>query len=604
MTTRARTTFKISGNRAQRARRRGVASVACGLLFTVAVGFGCSSGVPGDATSLDGEGHVIGDAVASSEAALSPFAMKGFADPIFGSKAQSRCLMNVTQAFNNLPSSPIRNRYRSRGGATLPPFNKTLRTFEACAVDWNGNSTIDRHIQGVARLPGVLDNRWLAVTRAHNLEYAGVHLVHMGDLHGADGTRMLRPGVSYADPPPAARGTEAFYSQYLTTHPGGVQSFGQYLAIAVEATNEQRPRIDVYDFSGGMTTSANLGNYYLGNLGESPAVTGTITGIAVTRLSQAINAGRYLFFVLGKDTAKNGWFYVSDTSTLTRSTKLQFLDYVDNNDVTPVGGFREYQNVNLLTECGSGDVYLLGTGNPSYKGPLGSGDNYADLFRLSISGSSVRLERTARRSFQEGGADACTFRAGATSYVDKDGRLLLYCHTHHANTDIFCDPDNKLKWTEYAYDGCPNADSGTCCASGTTSCGDGNCCASTQRCMADGAQMGTCCASNKICGSSCCGATDTCMGNSCCPAAKKCGSVCCGSGTECKDASRSMCCGTFDTACGNTCCGPTQACVSGTCQTPPPPPPSTNCGSVPACSTVADCPPAFSYCNGCCRQIR
>jgi hypothetical protein len=575
--------------------------VAFGLL---ALNAGCSSGGVSGETQFEDEGAAIGEAEASNEAALSSFAMKGYADPLFGSKTQNRCLMNVTQAFNSLPSSPVRNRYQSRGGASLPPFNKTLRTFEACVVDWNGNSTIDRHIQGVARLPGVGDNRWLAVTRAHNLEYAGVHLVHMGDLDGADGTRLLIPGKSYKDPPPDSRRTEAFYSQYLTTHPGGVQSFGKYLAIAVEATNEERPRIDLYDFSGGMTTSANVGNYYLGNLGESPTVTKSITGVAVTRLSQAINGGRYLFFVLGKDTAKNGWFYVSDTGTLTRNSKLQFLDYVDNTDTTPSGAIREYQNVNLITECGSGDIYLLGTGNPGYAGSAGSGDNFADLFRLSMSGNSVRLERTARRSFQEGGADSCTFRAGATSYVDKDGRLLLYCHTHHANTDIFCDPDSKLKWTEYSYSGCPNADSGTCCSASATSCGDGNCCGSAERCMADGPQMGTCCATGKVCGSSCCGATDTCMGNSCCSAAKKCGSVCCSSSTECKDASRSMCCGAFDTVCGNTCCGPTQACVNGTCQTPPPPPPSNNCGVYPSCSTIADCPANFSYCNGCCRQIR
>ncbi len=354
-----------------------------------------------------------------------------------------------------------------------------------------------------------------------------------------------------------------------------------------------------------MTTSANLGNYYLGSLGESPSITKSITGVAVTRLSRAINNGRYLFFVLGKDTAKNGWFYISDTDTLSRNTKLQFADYVDNNDTSPAGAFREYQNVNLITECGTGDIYLLGTGNPGYAGSAGSGDNFADLFRLSASGAAVRLEQMGRRSFQEGGSDACTFRAGATAYVDKDGRLLLYCHTHHANTDILCSADSKLKWTEYAYDGCPNADDGTCCPSGTKSCGDGNCCGSSEQCMAEGSQAGTCCASTKVCGSSCCGATDRCISNSCCPSAKQCGSACCASGTACKDASRSMCCGEFDTLCGNTCCGPSEECVSGKCQTPPPPPPGTDCGSVPACSTAADCPPAFAFCrNGCCGQLR
>jgi hypothetical protein len=569
--------------------RRSALAAACAALWTM----GCSVDPPVDDPSAPAEITVT--------SALSAGTFRGYADPLYGSKDQNRCLMNVTQAFNSLPRSPTRNRYQSRGGKTLPPYNKKLATFEACAVDWHGNITIDRHIQGVARLAGVGDNRWLAVTRAHNLEYAGVHLARMGDLGGADGTRLLVPGTSYADPPPSTRGTEYFYSQFLTTHPGGVQAFGHYLAVAVEATNQQVPRLDVFDFSGGPGAGKQY-VYYLGNLGETPGVTKAITGVGVTRLTD----GRYLFFVLGKDENKDGWFYVSNGTQLTKDTKLEFVDYVNGTDTTPQGSIRMYQNVNLITECGSRDIYLLATGNEGYAGSVASGTNYADLFRVSMVGASVKLERTASRNFEEGGSDACTFRAGATSFVDRDGRLLLYCHAHHANTDIFCDADSKLKWTEYAYEGCPNSDSGTCCAAGTTSCGDGNCCGGTQSCMASGPQMGICCANAKICGGACCGATDACMGNRCCTASQQCGSVCCADGMACKDRSRSLCCGPFDTACGSVCCGPTQQCVSGRCQTPPPPTPGPNCGAVPSCSTVADCPAAFHYCgsNGCCGQIR
>ncbi|HEY8945221.1 MAG TPA: M12 family metallopeptidase [Polyangiaceae bacterium] len=86
----------------------------------------------------------------------------------------------------------------------------------------------------------------------------------------------------------------------------------------------------------------------------------------------------------------------------------------------------------------------------------------------------------------------------------------------------------------------------------------------------------------------------------------RCGTNCCGSGTSCVDAPSGLCCGQFDQRCGSTCCGPDQECVSGMCQaptTPPPPPPGTNCGAFPACSTIADCPTNYDYCNGCCRRL-
>jgi len=148
----------------------------------------------------------------------------------------------------------------------------------------------------------------------------------------------------------------------------------------------------------------------------------------------------------------NGWLYVSNTTTPSASTAWSFLDYVAASDGSFSGMFREYQNVSFITECGTGDIYLVGTNNKDFTGPLDSGQDYADLFKVTWSPTeaAVKLTLMSARNMHEGSGGYCTFRAAANLHVDKNGKLILYCHTHHSNTDIFGNPDSKLKLAEYA----------------------------------------------------------------------------------------------------------------------------------------------------------
>jgi hypothetical protein len=41
--------------------------------------------------------------------------------------------------------------------------------------------------------------------------------------------------------------------------------------------------------------------------------------------------------------------------------------------------------------------------------------------------------------------------APANFHVARDSKLLLYSHSHHANTDVIGCPDSKLKLSEFAY---------------------------------------------------------------------------------------------------------------------------------------------------------
>lgn len=387
------------------------------------------------------EGALDSPELLSSEQQLSAFEMKGYVTTSFGNSV-NRCANSVVNSFNALPSSPSGLvRYRSQGGNVLAPFNARLAEFGS----W------DDHIQSMTRLPGVGDNRWAAVTRAKpsTVGGAGVFLINLGDVGGTDGTRWVASGASYTGEPPSLRGTQYYYPMSGTGHPGGIQSFGRYVAVAAEAPSGQTSFIDFFNFQTPGSSSAFLQRFVLsGNQGEPVAPARAISGVALTQLSDS----RYLLFVLGKDTDKNGWLYVSNTTALSAGTAWSFVDYVSAADGSFSGTFREYQNVSFITECGTGDIYLVATNNKDFTGPLDSGQDYADLFKVTWdpAGTAVRLTLMSARNMHEGSGGYCTFRAAANLHVDKDGKLILYCHTHHSNTDIFGNPDSKLKLAEYA----------------------------------------------------------------------------------------------------------------------------------------------------------
>jgi hypothetical protein len=355
-----------------------------------------------------------------------PFAMKGYNSSTYGSQYYNRCANNVVASFNAIPTT-VNGKilYKSMGGQQLPPFNATLHTFGAQT----------NHIQGIARLPGVGDNRWVAVTRAHDVDRAGLFLVNLGDLGGTDGTRF---GNSSGDPS-SVRASKYYYPIAGVAHPGGIQAVGKYVAVGVEAPSAPS-FVEFFNFSTPGSSTASIQRFYLwGDQAENPPPARVVGGVGMTRLSD----GRYLISVLGKDDSNDVWFYVSDTTSITASTYWSYLEHF-----RPVSSGA--QNVALITECGTGDIYLLATGNTEYPLPGSDDNNTANLWRVTYTDFTVSLTSAAVRNFNSGSGDYCTFRAGASPYVDPNGNLAIHCHTHHANTNVFGDPDSKLKMAEFS----------------------------------------------------------------------------------------------------------------------------------------------------------
>ena len=341
----------------------------------------------------------------------SPLQMKGYSTTKFGSYYDNRCAHDVVGAYNNLSPYPTgRIKYRSGGGKVFPPTTTTLEPFTL----WD---TVTDHIQGLGRLSGVGDNRWMVVSRSAPT-IAGVFLVNLGDVAGSDGSAW----GNATNTPGAARATKYFYPMTGTTHPGGLQTFGKNAAVAVTPT-AGKGWIEFYDFSTPGSSTAAIHRFYVnGDQGENPAPGGSLSGVAVARLHDA----RYLMFVLGKDSNQIGWFYVSDTTSIVANTRWF---YIGSAKIAPA------QSVQLITECETNDLYLLATNNARYSWPdTNRYGNYSYLRKVGYSNYTATLTKAndVDLPFNSGDGDYCTFRAGASSYVDPSGKLLMICHTRHA----------------------------------------------------------------------------------------------------------------------------------------------------------------------------
>jgi hypothetical protein len=113
-----------------------------------------------------------------------------------------------------------------------------------------------------------------------------------------------------------------------------------------------------------------------------------------------------------------------------------------------------YQNINLITECGSGDLYLVATGNrpnsdtlctsdipflEEWKGRycLPEGDERADLYRVYSEGNNFKLDKVDENVFY---TNRGNFDAGVGVYADPLHRLYLYTTQHgHSGSKVWFD---------------------------------------------------------------------------------------------------------------------------------------------------------------------
>lgn len=369
----------------------------------------------------------------------------------YGAEDCNTCVNDVLGSFQALSQKPTAQlRYKSQGGKSLPPFNRTLAEFAAN----------DSHVQGIVRLPGVGEDAspagrgpWFALTRSRpgNVGGSGMFVMQLGDLPTRGGFPIDQ---SATGEPTAARTTRSYYPIEGLDHAGGLQAIGRHVVMASDCDKHDKCGpfgwMHVFNLSDPLSPNAFVQAMRIGDRGEAGRID-TVTSAAMAKLE----TGQFLLFVLGKDSAHEGWFYVSEGTRLAPDTNWVYAGHWQR----PLGGAYEFQNTQLVTECGSGDLYLIGSGNSDYDGSvddvaqtifgLTPGKNHLGLLKIGRGPEGVTMDVIVARQFEPSGGDYCTFRAGASVHATPGHDLVMYCSARKANTDTFGRPDSKLKMEEY-----------------------------------------------------------------------------------------------------------------------------------------------------------
>ena len=283
---------------------------------------------------------------------------------------------------------------------------------------------LENHWQGITRL-STGDGRTMVVSRDHADpigEKSALAIVSMGSQWD-DGDRFHLNRLneyfpnSWVAPPATDKISKTEYIDTDFFHPGGIQAAGNLLAVGTGNY------IHFYIFS----DVDPLNPEYLGYIDHSPR---NGSGVAITLLDD----GRYLLVVAHSDAAVLD-FYVSNNYYDMRLTDgFTYLGEWYPSDL--IGFYWDaFQSINLVTDCSSGQLYLVGTGNT---GPLNFrefGHDWAYLYRLNTasSGETVEIATTglgAHKTCTYQDQTHCNFDAAAGVYVDAEHQLHLYSTEH------------------------------------------------------------------------------------------------------------------------------------------------------------------------------
>ncbi|HWM94883.1 MAG TPA: hypothetical protein VN493_29280 [Thermoanaerobaculia bacterium] len=298
--------------------------------------------------------------------------------------------------------------------------------FNSWNVDLNVGYPGADHLEGIQRLPLDWGRFFIVSKRDGRAAWDGgavAVLVHMGSRN-TEGLRFrsnrLSTGISQPEDTPAD-----WQDQVVSTipvpdgfhHGGGMQAAGGIVALPVEE-GPGNGRILLYDFNSGLTST------------PFATIVG-LNGEAGTASLVKLAGGNHML-ILGQSHANRLEVFRSTSSDI-RSPWNQW-NRVDVWESWEMGGapWGDFQNLNFVTDCNDGQLYLIGTHLDGFSGALH--DDYARLYRVHTNGH-MQLEHISSRHFycSNDGSRECNFDASGGIFVGSDRSLLMYA-TEHDNS--------------------------------------------------------------------------------------------------------------------------------------------------------------------------
>jgi len=312
------------------------------------------------------------------------------------------CVADVRGEFSRFKNSGRDDRtYFFRNDDRFPPYG-----IRGSTVTTDLLSTADGHVQSFIRLPidGGGTDWWYAST--HSESSGPGYLSFMShDMCGRTG------------------GTRYVYPLNLSNHPGGMQSVGSLLVVAHE--DDSRGYYEVLE------TSLPSGVHRTGTV-ELPSK--QAANVAAARLKEG------------------GFVFVSSRDSLQKHYDFYYATELEN-----LAGFRgvgdgtaseRAENLSMITECGTGSLYVIGA-TAEWQGPQNGGgpfyfDNLWSLYQLVKDGEKIRMQFVT--DVEKDRSNSCNARASGTFFVDNEHHLHAYCHEK-----LLGDAGNRLEAGSIGY---------------------------------------------------------------------------------------------------------------------------------------------------------
>ncbi len=307
------------------------------------------------------------------------------------------CASNVQQQFNQAVSNRIKWRtkpWRFTWPQKYPPFNKRpLDIFDGDAAYALGIP--DTHIQGFAR------------TNSARFPFVGSH------------SHKRKGGVFVVKQESNGRKYLATLHPTKSRHPSGIQVVGDYLVYGEQGrlyfkdlnSHNQRRGTDL------SIPKASFG----GGLGVLRLQGGDLLLVTTGPGGQASRPRYHRFYQL------------QSNRSLPTSIKL----IGESSSTKPAQwprGFNFSENLSLITECGTGDIYAIHTSGDEKGIKAVTGTGYWRLSKLKQSQGKLQLAPINAFTMRQN-MHSCSVRAAATVYVNSSHRLEFYCHGYAKDPD-------------------------------------------------------------------------------------------------------------------------------------------------------------------------
>ena len=307
------------------------------------------------------------------------------------------CASNVKQQFERAASQQIRwgrDQWNFAWPQRYPPRN--LRPTDIMnGVPGHALGIPDTHVQGFVR------------TNSSRYPYAGSH------------SHKSRGGIFVIKQESNGQKSLASLHQTNGRHPSGVHILGRYLVYGlgkrlyfkdIESPN-QRSEISL------PIPHPNFGG-----------------GLGIQRLSP----NNFLVITTGpggqRERVRYNHFYHM-TVVNGRPSSLKFLNKSTSKKPAKWPRNLAYsENLSMITECGTGDIYTVHTTGDEKGFSMISGKGYWRLSKLVKKGNALGL--TAVNAFtNRQNIKSCNVRAAASVYVNPQRRLEFYCHGYAKDPD-------------------------------------------------------------------------------------------------------------------------------------------------------------------------